>query len=103
MWLGRVKLREIAEHFGISWHVAAKLRATYGLPRRVVVEELDDIGPDEIRLRAIRTRAEQALGARFNVRDFHDALLVDGPLPLDLLDRRMEAWIEAQTASSIGR
>ena len=55
----------------------------------------------EIRLRAIRTRAEQALGERLNVRDFHDALLVDGPLPLDLLDRRMEAWIEAQTASSI--
>jgi uncharacterized protein (DUF885 family) len=55
----------------------------------------------EIRLRAIRTRAEQALGERLNVRDFHDALLVDGPLPLDLLDRRMDAWIEAQTASSI--
>ena len=50
----------------------------------------------EIRLRAIRTRAEQALGDRFNLRDFHDALLVDGPLPLDLLDRRMNAWISAQ-------
>ncbi|WGM46691.1 hypothetical protein KOAAANKH_01564 [Brevundimonas sp. NIBR10] len=52
----------------------------------------------EIRLRAIRTRAEGALGDRFNVRDFHDALLVDGPLPLDLLDARMDAWITAQSA-----
>lgn len=52
----------------------------------------------EIRLRAIRTRAQDALGDRFNVRDFHDALLVDGPLPLDLLDRRMDAWIAAQAA-----
>lgn len=50
----------------------------------------------EIRLRAIRTRAEQALGDRFDVRDFHDALLVDGPLPLDLLDRRMDAWMAGQ-------
>ena len=50
----------------------------------------------EIRLRAIRTRAETALGDKFNVRDFHDALLVDGPLPLDLLDRKMDAWIAAQ-------
>ncbi len=56
MWMSKVRLREIAEHFGISWHVAAKLRATYGLPRRVVVEELDDIGPDEIRLRAMEQR-----------------------------------------------
>lgn len=53
----------------------------------------------EIRLRAIRSRAEQALGERFNVRDFHDALLVDGPLPLDLLDRRMDAWIADQLAA----
>ncbi len=50
----------------------------------------------EIRLRAIRTRAETALGDRFEVRDFHDALLVDGPLPLDLLDRRMDAWVAEQ-------
>ncbi len=52
----------------------------------------------EIRLRAIRTRAETELGPKFNVRDFHDALLVDGPLPLDLLDQRMDAWIAAQKA-----
>ena len=47
----------------------------------------------EIRLRAIRTRAEQELGDRFDVRRFHDALLVDGPLPLALLDQRMDRWI----------
>ena len=47
----------------------------------------------EIRLRAIRARAEAALGDRFDIRAFHDALLVDGPLPLDLLDSRMDAWI----------
>jgi len=50
----------------------------------------------EIRLREIRSRAEQALGERFDVRTFHDALLVDGPLPLDLLDQRMDAWIAGQ-------
>lgn len=50
----------------------------------------------EIRLRAIRARAEAALGDRFDVRTFHDALLVDGPLPLDLLDARMDRWIAEQ-------
>ncbi|NJC39785.1 uncharacterized protein (DUF885 family) [Brevundimonas alba] len=52
----------------------------------------------EIRLRAIRTRAERALGDRFNVRRFHDALLVDGPLPLALLDQRMDRWIAEEQA-----
>ncbi|WP_291833643.1 DUF885 family protein [Brevundimonas sp.] len=52
----------------------------------------------EIRLRAVRTRAETELGDRFNVRRFHDALLVDGPLPMALLDERMDRWIAEEKA-----
>ena len=52
----------------------------------------------EIRLRAIRTRAEAELGARFDIRRFHDALLVDGPLPMGLLDARMDRWIAEEKA-----
>ncbi|WP_426024108.1 DUF885 domain-containing protein [Brevundimonas sp. PWP3-1b1] len=52
----------------------------------------------EIRLREIRARAERELGPKFNVRTFHDALLVEGPLPLALLDQRMDAWIAEEKA-----
>lgn len=52
----------------------------------------------EIRLREIRARAAGELGPKFNVRTFHDALLTEGPLPLALLDRRMDAWITEQKA-----
>ena len=52
----------------------------------------------EIRLREIRSRAEAELGDRFDVRRFHDALLVDGPLPLGLLDERMNRWIAEEKA-----
>jgi uncharacterized protein (DUF885 family) len=52
----------------------------------------------EIRLRAIRTRAEAELGDRFDIRRFHDALLVDGPLPMALLDARMDRWIADEKA-----
>lgn len=52
----------------------------------------------EIRLREIRARAEAALGDRFDVRRFHDALLVPGPLPLALLDDYMDGWIAAERA-----
>lgn len=50
----------------------------------------------EIRLRDIRARAERELGSNFNIRTFHDALLTEGPLPLALLDQRMDAWIAEQ-------
>lgn len=52
----------------------------------------------EIRIRAIRTRAEAELGDRFDIRRFHDALLVDGPLPMGLLDERMDRWIAEEKA-----
>jgi len=84
--------RCFAENSALAPHnIETELQRYVGWPGQALAYKIG-----EIRLRAIRTRAEQALGDRFNVRDFHDALLVDGPLPLDLLDQRMDAWIAAQ-------
>ena len=47
----------------------------------------------ELRILGIRRRAESALGAHFDVRAFHDRLLDDGPLPLPLLEQRMDRWV----------
>ncbi len=47
----------------------------------------------EIELRRLRTKAETALGPAFDVRDYHDAVLREGALPLDLLERQVDAWI----------
>lgn len=46
----------------------------------------------------LRARAESRLGDRFDIKAFHEAILQNGPLPLDLLEREVTAWIE-QTAS----
>ncbi len=44
----------------------------------------------------LRREAEAALGARFDVRRFHDHLLGAGSLPLDVLEDRMRAWLRAE-------
>ena len=45
----------------------------------------------------LRERAQRALGAKFDLRAFHDAVLDDGPLPLDMLEAKIDAWIAGQT------
>ncbi|MGV3769333.1 MAG: DUF885 domain-containing protein [Sphingobium phenoxybenzoativorans] len=47
----------------------------------------------EIRIRELRAKAEEALGPKFDLRAFHDAVLAQGPVPLDVLSGRIDAWI----------
>lgn len=49
----------------------------------------------QLKIRQLRTQAEQKLGARFDVREFHDVVLRDGVLPLDLLQQQVEEWLRA--------
>jgi uncharacterized protein (DUF885 family) len=50
----------------------------------------------ELRITGLRCRAEQRLGERFDLRAFNDAVLATGSVPLTALDKRIEAWIQAQ-------
>jgi uncharacterized protein (DUF885 family) len=52
----------------------------------------------EIRIRELRGKAEAELGAKFDVRRFHDAVLLQGAVPLDVLDRQIADWIAAEKA-----
>ena len=47
----------------------------------------------ELRIRKLREAAELRLGARFNLRAFHDAVLENGPVPLDVLEANVNRWM----------
>jgi uncharacterized protein (DUF885 family) len=50
----------------------------------------------ELKLKELRSHSEQVLGDRFDVRAFHDTVLLGGALPLALLEERVRAWQQAQ-------
>jgi len=56
----------------------------------------------ELRILALRERAERRLGADFDIRAFHDVILSGGALPLDLLEARVDAWIARQLEPAPG-
>jgi uncharacterized protein (DUF885 family) len=54
----------------------------------------------QLKIRELRARATQQLGARFDIRSFHDEVLAGGSLPLDLLDARITRWAARQTPAA---
>ena len=52
----------------------------------------------ELKIRELRARSEKELGAKFDLRRFHDAVLGQGAVPLDTLEAQIDAWIAAEKA-----
>ena len=48
----------------------------------------------ELKILALRERAKAALGDHFDIKAFHDQIIGDGALPLDVLEARIDAWID---------
>jgi len=51
----------------------------------------------QLKIRELRKEAESKLGAKFDERKFHDAVLENGALPLSVLEAHMKQWIDSQT------
>jgi uncharacterized protein (DUF885 family) len=54
----------------------------------------------QLKITALRTQAQKTLAAHFDIRAFHDELLKDGCLPLDILELKMTRWLAAQAKTN---
>ncbi len=74
------------------------------LSSAMIVNEIDRYSVDpgqalaykigELKFRALRKAAESRLGERFRITEFHDQLLGSGALPMDMMERKMTAWMD---------
>ena len=53
----------------------------------------------EIKIRQLRAKAEQALGSKFDLRTFHDTVIGQGSLPMDVLEDVIDEWITQQKSA----
>ena len=79
--------RRPRDHRGSTLHGLARAQAlAYKIGQRKFLE--------------LRGRATRELGARFDLRAFHDAVLAEGSLPLDVLEARIDGWIAQRKAAA---
>ncbi len=55
----------------------------------------------ELKIKALRAKAKAALGDRFDIRRFHNALIDDGSVPLAVLEQRIDVWIAREQAKGM--
>ncbi len=91
-WSRQQVLDYLAENTALSLHeVRTETDRYISWPGQALAYKIG-----ELKIRELRARAEQALGADFDVRQFHDAVLENGSVPLDVLEELIDSWIDEQ-------
>jgi uncharacterized protein (DUF885 family) len=95
-WTREQSIRYLADTAGIAESAAIAETDRYILvPGQALSYKIG-----ELRIKALRDKAKRELGERFDLRRFHNAILDDGALPLDLLDARIGEWIAREKAAA---
>jgi len=88
-WSRSQAIRYLVDNAGIAEGFAtAEVDRYYVWPGQALSYKIG-----ELRIKALRAKAAAALGERFDLRRFHNALIDDGSLPLAVLEQRVDEWI----------
>ncbi len=52
-----------------------------------------------LKILELREKAKKQLGSRFDIRQFHEVVLTNGPVPLDVLEQLVDDWIKSKQNS----
>ena len=95
-WSRQQAIDFMAENSALTLHnIATEVDRYISWPGQAVAYKLG-----ELKLRELRRTAEEKLGARFDVREFHDVVLSEGAIPLDVLERLVGDWLARKSAST---
>ena len=95
-WTRQQAIDYLASHTALSRHeVETEVDRYISWPGQALSYKLG-----EMKIVELRARAEKALGSKFDLRAFHDAILSEGSVPLPLLEQRIDAWIASRKATS---
>ena len=74
-------------------HAAAEIDRYIAVPAQATAYMIGNL-----EIRKLRTEAEQALGSKFDLREFHDLVLADGTLPLWVLREKVQRWVKSKSS-----
>ncbi|HEX7114059.1 MAG TPA: DUF885 domain-containing protein [Steroidobacter sp.] len=95
-WTRQQAIRYMLENSSMAPSDAeAEVERYIVIPGQALGYKIGQLGISEL-----RKKAEAALGEAFDARDFHDEVLRDGALPLQVLERKIDRWIEARRSSA---